>query len=62
METQNYQLSQPTSLQTSSKNDTCTSMVDLFKNYWWVLLLIVVVLLLLRRRQMKNNEEEQEDE
>ena len=46
----------------SIKNETCTSMFDLVKQYWWVLLLLVVAFLYYRNQQSKKEDETKEDE
>ncbi len=39
------------------KNDTCTNMFDLMKQYWWVLLLLVIAILYYY--YVKNQKEEE---
>jgi hypothetical protein len=41
----------------SIKNETCTSMFDLVKQYWWVLLLLVVAFLYYRQQKSKKEED-----
>lgn len=43
----------------SIKNETCTSMFDLVKQYWWVLLLLIVAFLYYRQQKMKKEEEDE---
>ncbi len=42
------------------KNETCTSIFDLVKQYWWVLLLLVVAFLYYRQNKNKKDEEDED--
>lgn len=44
------------------KNETCTSIFDLLKQYWWVLLLLVVAFLYYRQNKSNKDEDDEEKE
>ena len=44
------------------KNETCTSMIQLVRQYWWVLLLLVAAYLYYRHVQAKKQQAESEAE
>jgi type II secretory pathway component PulF len=45
--------------QTPVKSETCSSMWDLFTQYWWILLIIVLAYLYYMYQQKKQNHEEE---
>ena len=49
----------PQVVQMPVKSETCSSMWDLFTQYWWILLIIVLVYLYYMYQQKQNYHEEE---